>query len=51
VYSDLYTGALYQDKEHEVARYDEAFARIWDVSLDETQSRDRVLKAAEAMEK
>lgn len=51
VYSDLYTGALYQDKEHEVARYDEAFARIWEISLDEIQSRDRVLKAAEAMER
>lgn len=51
VYSDLYTGALYQDKENEVARYDEAFAGIWDVSLDEIQSRDRVVQAAEAMER
>jgi transcriptional regulator with XRE-family HTH domain len=49
VYSDLYTGALYLDKPHEVARYDRAFAEIWDASLDEDSSANLVLHAAEEL--
>jgi len=49
VYSDLFTGALYLDKPHEVARYDRAFAEIWDASHDEDSSRDLIRQAAEDM--
>lgn len=49
VYSDLFTGALYLDKPHEVSRYDRAFAEIWDASLDEGASRDRIHQAAEEL--
>lgn len=51
VYSDLFTGALYLDKPNESARYDEAFTGIWRACLDEAQSRERILQAAEAMER
>ena len=49
VYSDLFTGALYLDKPHEVTRYDRAFAEIWEASRDEDSSRDLVRQAAEDM--
>jgi DNA-binding XRE family transcriptional regulator len=47
VYSDIYTGAIYLDKEHEVARYDRAFEEIWKSSLDEGASRALLRQAAE----
>jgi transcriptional regulator with XRE-family HTH domain len=49
VYSDLYTGALYLDKPHEIARYDRAFGQIWQASLDESSSTTLVRQAAEEM--
>jgi len=49
VYSDLFTGALYLDKPHEVSRYDRAFGQIWQASHDEDTSRTLVLQAAEEM--
>lgn len=49
VYSDLFSGALYLDKPHEVARYDQAFAEIWEKSLDDAASRDLILKTAEEL--
>ena len=39
VYVDGFTGALYLDKPHEIARYDAAFARILRVAADEDRSR------------
>lgn len=51
VYADLFTGALYLDKPSEVDRYDQAFASVWDVALDETESRDRIHQSAEGLEK
>jgi transcriptional regulator with XRE-family HTH domain len=47
VYSEMFTGALYLDKPHEVDRYSRAFAEIWGASYDEDTSRDRIRKAAE----
>lgn len=49
VYSDLFTGALYLDKPHEVGRYDQAFEGICNAALDEKASQDRISQAAEAM--
>lgn len=49
VYADGYTGALYLDKPGEVARYQQAFGDLWDVSLDESTSRDLIRKTAEEM--
>jgi hypothetical protein len=49
VYTDLYTGALYLDKPTEVTRYDQAFARIWEASLDNEASRELVRQAAEEL--
>ena len=44
IYREMYTGALYLDKAAEVQRFDAAFKAIWDVSLDETASRDLIEK-------
>jgi len=49
VYADVYTGAIYLDKPHEVARYDRAFKAIWETSLDEGASRDLIRQAAEEL--
>lgn len=49
VYADLYTGALYLDKPHEIQRYTEAFTGIWENALDEPASRELIRKAAEAL--
>jgi transcriptional regulator with XRE-family HTH domain len=49
VYADVYTGAIYLDKPHEVARYDRAFEAIWETSLDEGASRDLIRQAAEEL--
>ncbi|TVT61980.1 helix-turn-helix domain-containing protein [Amycolatopsis rhizosphaerae] len=46
VYMDGFTGALYLDKANEVARYDDAFHRIWDAALDEAASKDLFIEAA-----
>jgi hypothetical protein len=50
VYSDLYTGALYLDKPHEIERYSQAFESIWEATLDEDTSRDRIRQVAEEMQ-
>jgi transcriptional regulator with XRE-family HTH domain len=47
VYADGFTGALYLDKPREVERYAQAFATIWDASLDETASRALIHQTAE----
>jgi Domain of unknown function (DUF5753)/Helix-turn-helix domain len=49
VYSDLFTGALYLDKPHEVERYSQAFGSIWEAALDDVASRGRIRQAAEEM--
>jgi len=49
VFSDLFTGALYLDRPHEVARYDQAFGQIWDNAMDEDASRALLHQAAEEL--
>jgi hypothetical protein len=49
VYADLYTGALYLDKPHEIDRYSAAFAGIWQHALDEPSSRELIRQAAEEL--
>jgi transcriptional regulator with XRE-family HTH domain len=49
VYADIYTGAIYLDKPHEVERYDRAFGDIWEASLGEDASRGLLLQAAEEL--
>jgi hypothetical protein len=49
VFSDLFTGALYLDRPHEVARYDQAFTQIWDNAVDEDASRALLHEAAEEL--
>jgi transcriptional regulator with XRE-family HTH domain len=49
VYADLYTGALYLDKPHEIRRYSDAFAGIWQHALDEPASRELIRQEAEAL--
>jgi transcriptional regulator with XRE-family HTH domain len=47
VYTDIYTGALYLDKPHEVDRYDQAFEKTWKIALDDETSRALIRKSAE----
>ena len=49
VYADLFTGALYLDKPHEIERYTDAFSSIWQVSLDEPSSMNLIHQAAEEL--
>jgi transcriptional regulator with XRE-family HTH domain len=49
VYADIYTGAIYLDKPHEVERYDLAFGEIWETALDEDESRELIRQAAEEL--
>ena len=49
-YAELYTGALYLDKPQEIERYGDAFTGIWNHTLDEASSRERIRQAAEALE-
>ncbi|MGQ4268595.1 helix-turn-helix domain-containing protein [Nocardiopsis changdeensis] len=49
VYVDGFTGALYLDKDHEVSRYQAAFANIWDASLDEADSEQMIASVAREM--
>lgn len=49
VYAEMFTGALYLDKLHEVGRYDRAFRETWEVSLGEEASRDLLRKTAEEL--
>jgi uncharacterized protein DUF5753 len=46
VYADGYTGDLYLDKPKEVERYDTAFERIWNKSLNEQASRRLISEVA-----
>ncbi|HXV91702.1 MAG TPA: DUF5753 domain-containing protein [Pseudonocardia sp.] len=43
VYVEGYTGALYLDQPHEIARYDTAFTRLLDVTDDHSGKRSRAL--------
>jgi hypothetical protein len=49
VYADIYTGAIYLDKPHEVERYDLAFGEIWETALDEDESRELIRQVAEEL--
>jgi transcriptional regulator with XRE-family HTH domain len=49
VYADIYTGAIYLDKPHEVERYDRAFGDIWEAALGEDKSRGLIQAAAEEL--
>jgi hypothetical protein len=49
VYADVYTGAIYLDKPHEVARYDRAFEAVWETALGDSESRDLIRQAAEEL--
>lgn len=51
VYVESFTGALYLEKENEIARYDQAFAKISAVALDERASIDLIKQAATEMRK
>jgi hypothetical protein len=46
VYADGYTGDLYLDKPNEVERYDTAFERIWNTSLNEQASQRLLAEVA-----
>lgn len=49
VYSDLYTGGMYLDKPADVARYDQAFHKVWTAALDEDSSAAAIREASEGM--
>jgi transcriptional regulator with XRE-family HTH domain len=49
VYSESFTGALYLDKAHEVARYDQAFGQVRQASLDDEASRELLRNTAEEL--
>jgi transcriptional regulator with XRE-family HTH domain len=51
VYVDGFTGDLYLDKPHEVARYDTAFTNIWESSLDERASEALITQVARELGK
>lgn len=51
VYVDVFTGALYLDKPHEIDRYDTAFNNIWESSLDERASEDLITQVARELGK
>jgi transcriptional regulator with XRE-family HTH domain len=49
VYTDIYTGALYLDKPHEVNRYDQAFGKLWKTALDDEASRELIRESAKGL--
>jgi transcriptional regulator with XRE-family HTH domain len=49
VYTDIYTGALYLDKPHEVNRYDQALGKIWKTALDDEASRELIRESAKGL--
>jgi transcriptional regulator with XRE-family HTH domain len=51
VYVESYTGALYLEKQSEIDRYDQAFAGIWAMALDERASIDLIKQAATELRK
>ncbi|MFC5722009.1 helix-turn-helix domain-containing protein [Streptomyces gamaensis] len=51
VYADSYTGALYLDKPNEVERYETAFTNIWEMALDEEDSRRLISEVAGSYER
>ncbi|MGH3829948.1 MAG: helix-turn-helix domain-containing protein [Pseudonocardiaceae bacterium] len=51
VYVDVFTGALYLDKPHEIDQYDTAFTNIWESSLDERASQDLIAQVARELGK
>ncbi|WP_329067751.1 helix-turn-helix domain-containing protein [Amycolatopsis sp. NBC_01480] len=46
VYVDGFTGDLYLDKPQEIERYDRAFERIWEASLNEADSKKMFIEVA-----
>lgn len=51
VYVESFTGALYLDKPHEVARHDTAFKNIWESSLDERASQELITQVTRELGK
>jgi transcriptional regulator with XRE-family HTH domain len=51
VYVESFTGALYLDRPHEVARYDTAFKNIWESSLDERASQELITQVTRELVK
>jgi hypothetical protein len=51
VYIESLTGALYLEKPNEIERYSAAFSDIWNVTLDEAASKDRIVHAARELSK
>jgi transcriptional regulator with XRE-family HTH domain len=51
VYVESFTGALYLDRPHELARYDTAFKNIWESSLDEKASQELIAQVTRELEK
>lgn len=51
VYVESFTGALYLDKPHELARYDTAFKNIWESSLDERASKELIIQVTRELRK
>jgi hypothetical protein len=46
VYMEGFTGALYLDKPYEIERYATAFESMWNISLDEAESKQIIYRAA-----
>ena len=51
VYVESFTGALYLDKPHEVARYDTAFKNIWESSLNQQASQELITQVTRELAK
>jgi hypothetical protein len=51
VYVESFTGALYLDRPHEVARYQTAFTNIWESSLDERASQELITQVTRELGK
>lgn len=49
VYVEELGGALYLDKRQDVSKYIQVFHQLWEGSLDERASRDRIIQAAKDM--
>ena len=49
VYVDGFTGALFLDKPFEIERYNDAFNNVWNSSLSEVNSMNRIAAAAREM--
>ncbi|SDD73719.1 helix-turn-helix domain-containing protein [Actinokineospora iranica] len=50
VYVEGYTGSLFLEQPHEIERYSEAFAGIWEASMSEVESVNYIAKVAREMQ-